>query len=401
MGTSRLRGSTDFVERQIGQHALAVLLIENDLLRLAENILHGFEIKPPARDFRRLGIGVIDRNEPLRLTLGFLDDAVLVGGRLFTDLRSLTSRLAEYLVGILIGFLEETILVLLGALHLVECVGHFAWRRRVLDRNRVHRDAGTIGIHGRLDRVLDVGSDRLTVVAEDVLRRATADDLAHGAFGHLLQRVGRVLDVEEIGLRIGDREQHGELHIDDILVAAQHQARTRLGADAATDIELLLRHLDDLDGLKRPEVIVQARHGDFLLRLAEPHFDAAFIRLDGVDRIEQQEADDQQADDDEDAAVEAARNHVLQLILAATDDLFQIRRPASAAARLIPLTPWPLIAAAAPRAAAAILIAPGHQNLSSKKILSLNAPQICGRSRRDPVIGIMCIAFNAIRASSR
>ncbi|MCY1302121.1 hypothetical protein D9M70_517640 [compost metagenome] len=114
-------------------------------------------------------------------------------------------------------------------------------------------------------------------------------------------------------------------------------------------------------------MIVQARHRNFFLRLAEAHFDAALVWLHRVDRIDQDEADDQQADDGEDTAVETAGNDILKLVLTTANDLFQIRRATLAATRPIgPLAPWALIAAAAaaPWAAAAILIAPGHQNLS-------------------------------------
>lgn len=83
--------------------------------------------------------------------------------------------------------------------------------------------------------------DRLTV-AERVLSRTAADDFAHGAFGDLLlQRLGRFLDVEEIGLRVR-REEHRELDVEDVLVARQHQAvRRRRGRRA--DILLLDRDL--------------------------------------------------------------------------------------------------------------------------------------------------------------
>ena len=117
---------------------------------------------------------------------------------------------------------------------------------------------------------------------------------------------------------------------------------------------------------------MQARHGDFLLRLAETKFHAALVRLDRVDGVHKPEDADEQQRNDHDAAVEAAGHDVLELVLTAPNDLFKVRRAATAAAAAAgtvwSLPPWALIvsataAAAAPRAAAAVLITPGHQYL--------------------------------------
>src|SRR6202035_3070244 len=62
------------------------------------------------------------------------------------------------------------------------------------------------------------GQDRLDVGAADYLAHRAFGDRLHGAFG--------VLDVEEIvadAVRL-DAPQHGEVDVDDILVAGQHQA---------------------------------------------------------------------------------------------------------------------------------------------------------------------------------
>ena len=133
------RALLQFRQRQIWHDALAAVLLDDHLVGILQHLLHGFEEKPLARHFRRLGIFVVDRDEALRLTLGFLHDPVLVSGRVFTDLRGFAARLAELLVGILVRFLDETVLVLLGTLHLVERIGHFARRRRILDRDSIDR----------------------------------------------------------------------------------------------------------------------------------------------------------------------------------------------------------------------------------------------------------------------
>ena len=139
-----------FRQRQIRHDALPVLA-DDDLVRILQHLFHGFDEQALARDVGRLGVFVVDGDEALRLAFRFLHDAVLVGGRLFADLRRLAARLAELLVGILVRFLDETVLVLLGALHLVEGVGHFARRRRVLDRDRVDREPGAVVVERRLD----------------------------------------------------------------------------------------------------------------------------------------------------------------------------------------------------------------------------------------------------------
>ena len=113
---------------------------------------------------------------------------------------------------------------------------------------------------------------------------------------------------------------------------------------------------------------MQAGHGDFFLRLAEAKFHAALIRLNGVDGLDRQECDDREDNENRRPAVETTRNDPAKTVLAAADQVFQIRRTTTSASATAPRTvrttaaPWALIiaAAAAPRAAAAILIAPGH-----------------------------------------
>ena len=160
-------------------------LLQDHLVGALHHTLHGFQIKALAGNFRRLGIFVIDRDEALRLTLRFLDDAVLIGGCLFADLRRLAARLTELLVGILVGLLDETVFVLLGALNLVERVGDLARRRRIFDRDGVDGDSRAVLVQRRLDDPAHRIGDALAVVAENILRRSAADRFAHRAFGDL------------------------------------------------------------------------------------------------------------------------------------------------------------------------------------------------------------------------
>jgi hypothetical protein len=126
---------------------------------------------------------------------------------------------------------------------------------------------------------------------------------------------------------------------------------------------------------------VQTRHGHFILRLAETKFYAAFVRLNGVDGLNADKGKNHENKDGHDATIEAARQHALETILTATDDFFQIGRAAIAVTAASATAAWPvwplsprstlvvssaaatITAAAAPRATAAILIAPGHSYL--------------------------------------
>jgi hypothetical protein len=113
---------------------------------------------------------------------------------------------------------------------------------------------------------------------------------------------------------------------------------------------------------------MQAGHRHFGARLAETQFDAAFVRLNRIDALDKPENADDRCDNDKGAAIEAAGNEPPQPVLATANDVFKVRWPTAAASSrpVRSLPPRPLIistATAAPRAAAAILIAPGHSNL--------------------------------------
>jgi len=114
---------------------------------------------------------------------------------------------------------------------------------------------------------------------------------------------------------------------------------------------------------------MQTRSRDLILRIAETQFDAALVGLDYVDALEQPEHYQYRRNKDEYATIEPTGYDIAKPVLATPDDILKVGRPAPATAATAwaigPLPPWSLIvtAAAAPRAAAAILIAPGHQNL--------------------------------------
>ena len=88
------------------------------------------------------------------------------------------------------------------------------------------------------------------------LRRCTADDLAHGAFGDHTDEFFLVAHIEQVFFRILDLPQDGEADIDQVLVAGQHQPFIGGGADGG----LVFRfHPDGLQRLDRPDGEMQAR----------------------------------------------------------------------------------------------------------------------------------------------
>ena len=218
-------------------------------------------------------------------------------------------------------------------------------------------------LHGLLGLLACLGEDRLNVVL--------ADDLAHGALGHLLDRDLRVLDVEEVVLRVLDAPEHDEIDIDDVLVAGQHQAflghiahaagkAARRHGRAHADLDdVLPRHLRQahlLDRIGQAEVQTRRLAAD---RLAEAHDDAELIGIDaegeGIEGDNRRRHHRQQ-EHERARQPRAARHHLLELVLAALQQLFQIRLILGAARRS--LAPW--ASAAASAAAAPTLITPGH-----------------------------------------
>ena len=118
-------------------------------------------------------------------------------------------------------------------------------------------------LHALLGLLARLGQDRLDVVL--------ADDLAHGALGHLFHGGLGVLDIEQVLLRVLDAPEDDEIDVDDVLVAGQHQAFfghvatlpaaavPSAGAHADLD-DVLARHLRQAHFLDRiGQAEVQAR----------------------------------------------------------------------------------------------------------------------------------------------
>src|SRR3546814_19215145 len=76
------RRAAEFVQRQVRPHtARSRLTIQDHLIGVAQNTLHRFEMHAPARDVGVLPLGVVKREEALRLTLRLLLEAHPIGPR--------------------------------------------------------------------------------------------------------------------------------------------------------------------------------------------------------------------------------------------------------------------------------------------------------------------------------
>jgi len=59
-------------------------------------------------------------------------------------------------------------------------------------------DPGSVGVESLLHQISHLIFNRRTILCEDRLDLRLADHLAHGAFGDRLNRLRRIVDVEEI-----------------------------------------------------------------------------------------------------------------------------------------------------------------------------------------------------------
>ncbi len=196
-----------------------------------------------------------------------------------------------------------------------------------------------------------------------------ADDLAHGAFGDVLDRHLRVLDVEQEFRRVADAPEHDEIDIDDILVAGEHQALFGHVADGARGLAVLgraahadldavdaghLRQLDRLDRIGPAEVEAGRQQAH---ELAEAQHDAELLRIDAHREAEKaDEGDERHGEQDREGSAHApAGNGLADAVLAAAQNFLKVGLLAGAAGARAPRP-----AAAAFPTAAAALIAPRH-----------------------------------------
>ena len=133
-----------------------------------------------------------------------------------------------------------------------------------------------------------------------------------------------------------DLPEHREIDVDDVLVAGEHQALFRHVAqggaaaqivdDAHADVDLATACLRREHGLDRiRQVVVQA--GLHLAEFAEAQHHADLVRLDPEEAGKAPEHHSAEHEQGEAPAAEiAARQHVLELVLAAAQKFFEVRR---------------------------------------------------------------------------
>ena len=222
-----------------------------------------------------------------------------------------------------------------------------------------------------------------------------ADGLAHRAFGDRLHGAFGILDVEEIvadAVRL-DPPQHGEIDVDDVLVAGQHQAFLGHVAHGAAAPRRIVdqRHADrdggDAQRLRQQhgldrigQMIVQAGlHGAHML--AEAQHDAEFFRLDA--EKSGQAPDRQRADQDQrdaDAAEVTAGQQV-----AAADPGRAAAGPQDRAASVRPIADLSPMALSDPSPMGPRLDSSTAFNASPRKAQDWNArPRTSARLYRGP-----------------
>src|SRR5690606_26435739 len=147
--------------------------------------------------------------------------------------------------------------------------------------------------------------------------------ISHGAFRGLPDHVVGIAHLEQIEARIGNPPQDGKAHIDDVLVAREHQPVFARAAPGRTHPRLVFRGRGAFDALDRPPMEMQPRIGEFVLGLAEQQFDPDLVRRDGVNRLagpEHQTCRDRP----DDQPAPATGNPAAELLPPAGENIFEI-----------------------------------------------------------------------------
>src|SRR6185437_2552764 len=356
-------------QRQVGQNACSRRrLVEDHLVGALEDVFHRLDVEPPRRHVLGRLVGLVDREEAAGVALGGLDDLLAIGLGLLLDLRRIAIGLGHDAVEIFARLDNLAVALGLGGLHVGERGDHVL--RRQIDTTQIDAgdlDAAVIAVEDLLQQILRLLHHRILAADDGADRLGAADHFAHGAFGHRLHRLRRIADVEQVFGRILDLPLHGEIDVEQVLVASQHarfcrllvQTAPRTFARRAADLDDVgARHLGRQRVLDRYRpVIVEPGRGLAVVG-AEAQDDAFLVRLHDIEAADAPD-DDNRDEHEQDArpAAPAAGQQPAHAILAAPEDLLEIGRFRAAAAA----TPWAL--AAAPRAAAttaAAALVPRH-----------------------------------------
>ena len=168
-------------------------------------------------------IGVIDRQEAVGVALRAGDDLRPVGVGLLLDPRRFAARPRQDVVAVGLGLVAQPLAVGERALHVAERVDD---RRRRIDLRQLHLrdlDAGGIGVEDALQQacvsvsILPRPSDSAWAIGVS----PTTSRIALSAADFTV--ASGIADVEQIGSRVLDHPEDGEVDVDDVFVAGQHQ----------------------------------------------------------------------------------------------------------------------------------------------------------------------------------
>src|SRR6266536_2695084 len=320
-------------------------------------------------DLRSNLVLVVDLQEPRRLAGGFGDRLLAIGFRGLGDLRHAPARLRDDAIGIGLRLVLRTFGVDACRLHVAERVDDLRRRIDLLQLHLGDLNAGAIMVEGALHQVLNPAFDRLPGPGQDRLNLRTPDHLAHGALGHRLHRAFRMLDIEQIfadPARL-DQPEHRELDVDDVLVPGKHQAlfgNVAHGAAAAVvldephaDVDLVhAQSLRGERGLDRIRYVIIEPGLHIADVFAEPQHDAELVGLDPEEAGKSPQRQHGERDQRKAAAAETpARQHGPELVLAAAQQLLEVRRSGTGGLRSG--APGPLSGTPRP----AVLTAPRHE----------------------------------------
>ena len=113
-------------------------------------------------------------------------------------------------------------LVLLGAVDVIESRFDLLWRARIGQVELGHLQAGAIGLQ-RFLQPLTCGHRQLLACAQHRIQIRATDLLAHGAQCRLLEHFIAIAGTKQIQLGVCHFVLHVDRHIDDVFIAGQHR----------------------------------------------------------------------------------------------------------------------------------------------------------------------------------
>ncbi len=145
-------------------------------------LLHPLQVKPPCGDVAARLIGFQHRDEALRLTFCLARQLLAIRLGALCDPLGFTLGARHDVVAIGGRFVHRTLLVLPGALHIVESVDYLAWRIDLQLLDLGDEDAGVIAIENLLQQFLRSVVDLLPLQRQRVFEERLTHDFADRTF---------------------------------------------------------------------------------------------------------------------------------------------------------------------------------------------------------------------------